>query len=81
MNKDSKAYANGSKKLDPELYTTSYSTVPEEYNKLNLTITKVEDCFLATDGDKFKEEIVYNRDFAAYFITINMIVATYSFIV
>ncbi|PRZ23312.1 hypothetical protein [Flavobacterium granuli] len=81
LNKDWKAYTKGYKTLDPKKYTHSYYIIPEEEDKLKLTITKEEDFFWATDGKKLKEKIIYKPDFKEYLITIKQYVGSYSYIV
>ena len=81
LNKDWKAYVKGYKTLDPEKYTESYYIIPEERDKLKLTITKEDDFFWATDGKNLKEKIAYNPDFKAYFITIKKYMGSYGYIV
>jgi hypothetical protein len=81
LQKDWKAYAKGYKTLDPEKYTHSYYSIPEEEDKLKLTIIKEEDFFWATDGKKLKEKITYKPDFKEYLITIKKYMGSYSYLV
>nr|WP_315153980.1 hypothetical protein [uncultured Flavobacterium sp.] len=81
LNKDWNAYVKGYKTLDPEQYTQSYYIIPEEQDKLIVTITKEDDFFWAADGKKLKGKIVYNPDFKAYFITIKKYMGSYSYLV
>lgn len=69
MNKDYKAYVKGHKQLDSD-YTVIRDVYPEENDKLKITITKEQDFFWASDGNKFKQKITYDADKKEYFITI-----------
>lgn len=80
LNKDWQAYIKGYKKLDP-MYTDQSVIVPEEGDKLKVTIIKEEDFFWATDGNKLKEKIKYTPGFKEYLITIKKYWFSYSYIV
>jgi hypothetical protein len=79
--KDYEAYRKGYKRLDQENDTWSYLIVPEENEKLKITIILEQDLFWAIDGNKRKEKIVYTAGFKEYLITIEKYMGTYSFIV
>ena len=81
INKDYQAYVKGTKRLDPELHTQSYSVTPDEDAKLKLNILKQGDFFWATDGKTLKEKIIYEADFKEYMITIKKHFTSYSYII